>query len=136
MSGYHWGDDPGFVEDSRGIQRKLFWLALLSSAGGLAFAVNHWMFGEPGFHWIGCVIASLCGATVFAFFSKSEGLPIAAAMVAGVVAGAGAYTASANYILYRQSILVLELLIPSLVGSGPGIVLYIILVRIYHGFTD
>jgi hypothetical protein len=129
-----WGSDPEPIEDSRAIQSKLLWLAACLGAAATPFAISHWMFGDVGFQWHMCVLASGCGAAVLAIFSRRERLPVAAGIVAGLVAGAGIYAATAGYVSMRQGIRFFELALPTLFGSVPGILLYIILVRVYYAF--
>ncbi len=136
MAEYDWGQDPGFVEDSSSNQRKVLWLALFCSAGGVAIALNHRMFGEPGIHWLACLLAALSGAAGVAIFSRNENLPIVAGLIPGLVGGASAYMFSAGYLSFRHNVWVPELFIPALIGSAPGILLYIIFVRLYHGLTE
>jgi len=118
------------------IQGKLFWLSILSAIGGTAFAINHWFFGEVQFAWKSCIAASVCGAIGMAVFSRTERLPVVGGILPGLLAGGGAYGATAAYVFFRESIRVFELLLPSVLGAFPGVLLYIITVRVYYAFAD
>lgn len=131
-----WGNDPEPIEDSRAVQNKLLWLALFLGASATPFAFSHWMWGETGFKWPMCVLASISGAVVMALFSRAERIPVAAGIIPGLVAGYSIYAMTVGYVSFRQSVRVFELLIPTFFGSIPGIVLYFIIVRAYYWYSD
>lgn len=108
--------DQEHVDDSRSIGKKLLFVGILSGTGGTAFDVNHRIFGTAGFHWLPCMLS--------------------AGLIAGAIAGVGAYGAGVGYVSMRTHIRLYEIAIPALFGSLPGLVVYLASVRLYYWLTE
>lgn len=136
MSAFRADRDPEFVEDSRSTKKTLFAFFVFSCVGSVPFALNFWKFGNPGFNWTGCLLATICAALSIAVLCWWEKLPILAGLIPGAVAGFGQYAATAYYISARHLILTPELLIPIFLAGGPGLLAFVICVRAYYKLTE
>ena len=136
MPEYNWGQDPELPEDSSTLNEKLFALFFFAGSGGMPFAIHYWMMGGDSFSPVMCILAAVFGAVMLAVYSRQNRLPVWAGLLAGSVAGVGTYGATAMYAFDRQKLFVLELAIPLFVGALPGIIIYVIVVRLYYKATE
>lgn len=136
MSDTRWGHDQEPVESSSEISNKLFWLAIFASSGAIPFALHQRMFATPGFQWPVCAWASFFGILGALAFAWKEKLPRLLGLLPGAVAGAGSYSVNAGYLSMRNGIRIFELIASSLIGAIPGIVLFVLFVRIYYAVTN
>lgn len=131
MTEYSWGNDPEPPEDSASINQKLIALWFFAGSGGATFAVHFWMFDGDAFSPLMCGLAAMVGAVMLAYYCRQEELPMLAALVAGPISGAGTYGSTALWVFGRETVYVIELAIPLLVGALPGIFVFVVFVRMY-----
>jgi hypothetical protein len=136
MTEYGWGHDPEPPEDSASINQKLLALLFFAGSGGATFAVHFWMFGGDAFSPLMCGLAAVVGAVMLAYYCRREELPMWAALIAGPIAGAGTYGSTALWVFGRQSVYIIELAIPLSIGAIPGIIVFIVLVRMHYRTLD
>lgn len=125
-----WGHNPEPFDDSHSIQGKLLWLLVMGTVGGLAAAVRTWSGGPSGPAWGVAVLAAVGTAAATALFCRWERLPILPGLLPGSLMGLGSYAATSAYLAGRTTVYLLELPIPSIVGSVPGIVLFLVVMRV------
>ncbi len=108
--------------------QKLGLLVGIVSGLPAVIAINAWKDGNDKPDPLVLGIAALCGAVGTVLFSKWQRNPVWG-IGPGLLAGSGVYLATLVYAVGRTQIFRGELLIPAVIGSAPGLGLYIMQVR-------